>query len=340
MGTGRSSQTQTATIPDELKPLINASVLQAMGLQEAMPITGFSEPHPQTVPGLTPQQEALIGQTIGFSQAPPGSWLDQQAFNMANQAGSSNPFQGQAMGFAGQAASGNQYQGQSSSMATGAGNLMGPEQEAMAGLGLFSQGQLGQAPATIAAQQAFQQFEVPTIEQNLALAGLGRSGAVGTAIAEGEARALVPFLTAEMMNRLQAAQTQAGIGSAQGNRQVQGAGVLSQLAQNATQGQLGAAQVAATLGGQAIQGQLGGAQLIQGLATTLANRARSDTQAALEAAGIPRQVAAQQAEAEFNDFMRRQQLSASATLGPLDQTLPLMMGRTVSTSGSGGMFGK
>ncbi len=62
---------------------------------------------------------------------------------------------------------------------------------------------------------------------------------------------------------------------------------------------------------------------------------------ALEAAGLPREVLGQQFEAQFRDYLRRQALSESVTLGPLGQWISsaLIPGQVTKTTG-GGLIGK
>lgn len=357
-GKGGGSTTQTASIPGELKPLINASVGQAIGLQNQLPIAGFMGPNQQYVPDLTPAQTAMLTQMLGFATTSPltspeaaalGTYdmltqslmptamgqnaaltpTEEAAISMAMQAGSANPFQNQAAGYAG----------------TGA-TMSAPEQDALSQLGFFTSGALGESPATIAAQEAFRRFTIPEIEQSLALAGLGTSGAVGASIGDAEAKALVPFLQTEMAQRLQAAGMTADIGNQYAGRNLQAGSILGTLGSQLMQGQLGAGGLMATIGNQAGMRPIEAARTLTGMAgaeaslgNILAERARADTLAALQAAGMPRDVASQQAEALYNEYLRQQALSENVTLGPLD-VMPRLIGSKTVSSGGGGMFGK
>jgi len=513
MGGGPDVITNTPgpfNIPPELKPLIESSVQQAIGLQGQLPLSQFIGPNPQGIPGLTPEQRWLLDQYVGFAgqsdvfgrlpatgpetsslnimnqlsqslmpsatgQGPllnpveqfgagltvGGTGLspsEQQGLGLAGQSALLTPGELQAMSMAGQTSGQNQAEnlamnvGQQLSSGgpnsyqqladqyvrlgvplhsaeqaayqqlhggyTG-GQMSQAEQQALNQLGFFTSGPFGQAPATLAAQQAFRRFQEPEIMQQLALAGLGRSGAVGTSLAEGEARALVPFLTQEMANRLQAtgmganigqtamarglqatgmeaalggaaqnralqgAQTMAGIGGdvgrlglgagtllaqlgqGQGARGLQAASLIGGLGENAATRGLTAAQLMsgvgqseqaralqagqqiAALGGQAGARPFQAAQALTGLAgmqanlgTTLAERARADTMNALQAAGVPREIAAQQAQATYNEFLRQQALSEGVSLGPLGQMLPSALARgQITNQSGGGIFG-
>ena len=280
------------------------------------------------------------------------------------QSGTNNPFAQEAATYARQGATANPA-----------------EQAALNQLGFFSQGALGSSPATLAAMSAFNQFSVPEIEQQLALAGLGRSGAVGQSIGDAQAKAMVPLLQTEMANRLQAANATAGIGQAEQARQIQTAGIMAGLSQQEINALLGAAgvqagvggaqqgrtiqagnimgnigqnvgqqalqdaQIRANLGTSAAQQQLQAAQLAASVAAqqaqignTLAQRARADAAAALQAAGIPREVALQQAEAAYQEFLRQQRLAEAVTTGPLGQVLPSTIGSTTKQGGGGGLL--
>jgi len=67
------------------------------------------------------------------------------------------------------------------------------------------EGQPGQSPLTQAAVQAFQQNTLPIIQQQMQLAGLGRSGALGVSIADAMASAMPQFIQQDIQNRLTAA---------------------------------------------------------------------------------------------------------------------------------------
>lgn len=357
-GKGGGSQTTTAEIPKEMRPLINASVGQTIGLQNQLPIAGFMGPNQQYIPDLTPAQQAMLAQTLGFAttspltspeaaalgtydmltqslmptamgQGPALTGTEMDALAMVRQAGSANPFQDQAAAYAG----------------TGA-TMSAPEQAALDQLGFFTGGTLGESPATIAAQDAFRRFTAPEIQQSLALAGLGASGAVGASLGDAEAKALVPFLQSEMANRLQATGMTANIGNQYAGRNLQAGSILGNLGGQLMQGQLGAGGLMATIGNQAGMRPIEAARTLTGMAgaesslgNVLAERARADTQAALQAAGMPRDVASQQAEALYNEFLRQQALGENATLGPLD-VMPRLIGNKTVSSGGGGMFGK
>lgn len=70
MGGGPSTVTKPE-IPEELKPLVKASVDQTMALQKRLPIDRFSEPNIQQYPGLNPMIMQLIGQEFMQAQSSP-----------------------------------------------------------------------------------------------------------------------------------------------------------------------------------------------------------------------------------------------------------------------------
>ena len=65
-GGGNSGQTTTQQstppqIAPELQPLVNASVQGTIDTQKALPLTNFTTPNPQQIPGLTPTEQNLTG---------------------------------------------------------------------------------------------------------------------------------------------------------------------------------------------------------------------------------------------------------------------------------------
>jgi hypothetical protein len=352
------STVKTKTIiPDELKPLITGGVEQAIGVQDLLPLISFVAANPQVIPGLAPEQMALISQIIGFAdpsqQINPtmqAGWDRTKAvYNTLTPlvGGAVNPMMQSAFGAAGASTGPNAFQYGAERYAGTGSAMSSPEQDALAQLAYFTSGQLGQAPATLAAQDAFASYMIPEIEQSLALAGLGRSGAVGESIARGEKEALVPFLTAEMENRLRATGMTSDIGAAQKARELQASQVMSGIGANVGQQALQGASIQAQLGTAAGQQQLQAAQQAAQIGQwqtdqgqELLAQARTDAAAALEAAGMSREIAAQQAEAAYQDFLRQQNLSSSASISPVSSILPAMLGTKQSgMPGGGGMFG-
>lgn len=157
--------------------------------------------------------------------------------------------------------------------------LNAPEQGAMSQINQLTSGPIGSSPATQAAEQAFKDFTLPTIQNQAAAMGQGNSGAALEAMSQGSERAVVPFIQQEIANRESA---------------------VGQL------GQLGAQQYGQDIG-------------------TLTN--------ALQAAGLPYQVAAQQAQALFNQQQQQLQFGQQVQMGPLQQVGSLFgKGNSVSTT--------
>lgn len=65
----------------------------------------------------------------------------------------------------------------------------------------LTSGDVGTSPATVQAMENFKKFTQPDIEQQMALAGLGRSGASGQAVADASEKAMVPLMQTEIANR-------------------------------------------------------------------------------------------------------------------------------------------
>jgi len=185
------------------------------------------------------------------------------------------------------------------------------------------EGQPGQSPLTQAAVQAFQQNTLPIIQQQMQLAGLGRSGALGVSIADAMASAMPQFIQQDIQNRLaaagmipqfalgqegltqQAAVSAADIANQEQLRQLQALGLGSQtllgwggLQNQASQNQLAQMQLA-------LQAAGAGGELQQGIA-----------QQALDAAQLER--------------LRLQGLSEAGTTS-LFGGLPATLGQTSTT---------
>lgn len=252
-GQGTVTQGATPQIPAELRPLIKQSAAGITAAQKAQPLSDLFNPMVQNVPDLTPLQQLLIQRQVGF--ALPG-------------------------GNAGSALTPNMPTGGSMTDTSGLGSASSPELASLMQLMQTTGGPVGSSPTTQQGmgvlENQFNQTTLPTIQNQLALAGLGNSGAVGRSIGDarsGVAAATTPLLQQEVQNRMQSAQ------------QLQ---------------------------------QLGG---------TLAGRERSDVNAAMGAAGQQYDIAAQQAQAQFNDAQRRAALTEQVNFGPLDILGPSLIGQ-------------
>ena len=206
--------------------------------------------------------------------------------------------------------------------------------------------------STQAVLQQLEQQTLPALSQDLALRGLGHSGAAAEAFANARTQALLPVYMQELQQRQQAAGQLAGLGSQEAQRGLQAASQLAGLGgQQASRALASGQQITGTAGqqlgrqAQNLAQQIATQQsLIQPLAQlggTQAERTRSDLANALEVAGLPRQIAGQQAEANQQEMLRRQALQENILLGPLGASsfLPASFGQTIRQSG-GGLFGK
>ena len=156
------------------------------------------------------------------------------------------------------------------------------EQAALSSLGQFTPGANGISPLTAATQAQFNQSTLPTLENTAANMGQGNSGALLEAVQNGQVNALVPELTAQNQQQLQAAQATGNIGSTIYNQDV----------------------------------------------TNLTN--------SLQAAGLPYEVAQQQAQSYFNQQQQKQQFGQEVQMGPFQQIPSLFGSSTSVTTGSGG----
>lgn len=191
------------------------------------------------------------------------------------------------------------------------GTFTGPETTALNSLLAQLNAPIGSSPATLQGMQAWQDVVAPQVRNQQALQGSFHGGAADEAIANSAGQAMVPLIQQEIQQR-NAAIPQ-----------------LMQLGGTAAQRFRGDLQ-------QRIANMMGTVGPLSNLGATGAERFRSDLQNALEAAGVPREVANQQAQANYQDFLRRYQLAQQTTLGPIMQLAPSLIGTTQTTSSSGG----
>jgi hypothetical protein len=325
---GSKTQTSTTEIPQELSPLFQN--LGAIGPQLQNIATGpgnfgqfISGIGAQQVPGLAPAETSVINNLLGLQgqlttpeQAALGQIQNVSALGQ-QQAPTTNPLEQQAIG-----------------LTQGAVGTTSPEQEAISSLQQFTQGNLFESPATQAVLQSLEEQTLPALSQDLALRGLGRSGAAAEAFAHARTQALLPVFMQELQQRQQAAGQLGALGQQQA---VRGLAAGQQLGGVAGQ-QIGREQqnllqnIATQQGLIGPLAQLGGQQ---------AGRVRSDLANALEAAGIGRQIAGSQSEANRQEQLRQQNLQSQILLGPLGASgfIPAGFGQTIRGSG-GGLFGK
>jgi hypothetical protein len=263
MGSGGGGTTKGSTentIAPELRPLYQntGDLITNLQPQIAGQYGDFFSSNPQQIPGFTPEQQQLAGMQMGRATGNPYSAYEMQAANMAG----------------------------------GFGNATAPEQAALAQIGQLQNTPFGTLPTTQAAIAAARN---PALN-DLAMAGLGNSSAVGSSLAG----AYAPIYAQEMAFRQGAVPQLAQMGQAMGARGVQGAGLLSQI------------------GGT---GQQRASDLItQAAASQEAQRALQETQG----------------QANLADFLRRQGLGTQFTTGILSGMPTITGQTTSSRTSAGG----
>lgn len=219
------------------------------------------------------------------------------------------------------------------------------QQLSLAGLG--RSGAVGQAIGDAQAKAMVPLLQTE-MSNRLQAAGLGAEiGGTQQARALEAAGIAAGLSQQEISALLQGAGIQAEIGGAQQGRSIQAGQAMGAIGSDIANQALQSAQLRATLGTNAAEQQLQAAQLAAGISgqqtdvgNTLAQRARSDVAAALEAAGLSRDIANQQAEALYQEFMRLFNLSGNASMDPALTSLGDMFGsKTKQPGGGGGMFG-
>jgi hypothetical protein len=184
------------------------------------------------------------------------------------------------------------------------------------------QAPLGQSPDTQAAMNAWNALVRPQVQNQMGLAGLGRSGALGDALSLSETQAVVPFLQQEIANRQQSAQALPGL-------QMQAAGMLPQ-----TQ-----FQAAGMLPGQQMQAAGMLPQIQAGAAQALPSLESQQMQAGISTGDYLRNIQQQQLDAPYQDFLRRQALSENLLSGGA-AIMPSTFGSTMAQMTHGpGVFG-
>lgn len=215
-GGGGSHSTTTTTsqpqLPGQVSALMDTVLPNVQQAFTNQPLTDFQKPMPTALADLTPDQQRIISGVVGRADLPALNTPESQALSGYLSAFSPNAAQGAAgQAFASEAA-----------------------------------GPIGSSPATVEGMKAletqFTDVTKPTIENEMAAAGLGRSGALGDSLARarsGVAAATVPLLQSDEMNRLAAAQGLSGLGSSEMQQLLAGsagAGTLGQVAESQTTG--------------------------------------------------------------------------------------------------------
>lgn len=281
-----SSSEGKPQIPDELKPLITNSANQIMALQNLLPLTGFAINTPQLTADLSNLQKYALERTPELGMMEPG-YLGSQATMATIPELTSRPV-----------------------------NVPFSEMQARQGVNWLTNGPLGTAPATVAGMESWENMVKPQVQQELALAGLGRSGALGTAMAKSRTEAAVPLLQQEIENRMAVLPILQEISKMEQGREIYPRE-------------------------QTVKALSDSANMMRQLGDSTFNQQLKGIITQLQAGEIPRDVAEQQFERAYNDFLRLQALSEAATLGVFGSLAPSSIGfRQTNTPSGANMLGQ
>lgn len=273
---GSSETTQRAQIPDELKPLINDSVATARGLQVGLPLGDFAQWGPRGVADLSPLQAYGLQNIPGLfneERASQGAWNALEAVpELAARPVETPP----------------------------------AELGQLAQLWETTSGPIGSSPATRSGMEAWRQTVLPTVQNEMALMGLGRSGPALEEIARSQTGALTPLLQQEIENRMRSVPMLGDVASAQTARTLHPRD-------------------------QTINALLQSIPMATTLGESMFSQRATAIEQALRGGQITREVAQQEFDAANEEKNRLQALSEAASLGPLGQALPSMIGTKQSS---------
>jgi hypothetical protein len=294
-GTTSTVQGATPMVDPTMQPLIAQSAARFANAQNLAPgLETLLSPTPQQIPGQTPAEQMFMNAifaaaTGGADSTPYANTYERMAAGLMPQL--ATPAGSRIMEWAG-----------------------APEMQAMDQINKMltdANAPIGSSPATLQAKQALEdQYKnetLPTIQNQMMLAGLGNSGALGESIARarsGVAAAEVPLLQQEIANRLQTQQF--------GTQQYENIG------QN--------------LDTRRQQGIMNAITQLTGLGGTTSNRQDQRLNQALGAAGQPRELQTQQEQANFLDQQRIQAMIEQLTMGPLNIFGPSLIGQAGQTA--------
>lgn len=284
MGSGSTTTSQRAEIPTELKPLVTGSVGQELGLQQNLPISQFTSANPTPVAGLSDLQNYTLGAVPDLFQTDPAAMAAFGAYAQAPEIASQQVATPPA------------------------------EQAQIEQLWNTVGGPVGSSPATQAGMQAWQANVLPTVENEMVAAGLGRSGDLLQAVGQSASQAAFPLIQQEIGNRMSSIP------------------MLGQLAGAEQQRQLYPRE-------QTLSTLQSGAQGLTNLSNTMFGQRQGAIQTGLQAGAVPRSVSQELNAAAGSDFSRLQALSEAATLGPTGQLLPSLIGANATQSNPLGILG-
>jgi hypothetical protein len=203
---------------------------------------------------------------------------------------------------------------------------------------------VGSSPATLAAQQAmeaqYNAFDLPTLQAQMSLSGLGRSGALGDALTKSRIpmdQAKTGLLQEEMRNRMAAASGLSVLGGQEGARTLTQGQMRSALASGAAGRGAGLASGAA---GRDTQARLGAAAAMASTGQYEDTLQAQRAQQAFDAAEIMRQMQQAPLEEAQQDFLRRQGIAQgiAAPIQGLGPTSTSTITRAVAPSPLSGIM--
>lgn len=327
---GSSQSTQSVQIPNQLNPLIGPHGIIPQQLTSGLTsgqipsIGNLIQNYPlQGVAPLTPQQEAVIAQyeQLGGNPFALNSQESQGAdlYNRIASIGSTStdPYATQPYAGITGGAVGNAFR----QLASGRAN---PYQSSAANIYDYLAG--GPNVAVPYGERVFESMTAPTVESQMALAGLGHSGAAGENLALAGEQMALPLAEQGLNLESAAASGLAGLGSQIMSGQEAGAGGLaaareagSGIQMNTQQNELNALNTAA-----------GG---ITGIGSTSFNQGMQNLTNSLMAAGMSQQQAQEVANALYNQQMGKTS-TALNTQNTMMSWLPRLLGQTATSNSS------
>lgn len=333
---GSSTTVQRAEIPQELQPLYSSTSSRIVDAQNTMPITGYAQPQPMEIAPMNPFQTAGLSGISYLGQRPAEA-------NAAYLYALAAPFAGGMMpDTSNLQALGVQLPGVLNAANVQAPTQISPEQYAS----------IMQSPGYLATKTAFEQGTAPTIENQMALSGLGRSSSLADALSLGWSQ-MAPGAIESEFGRMERG-IERELAAQQWNEANRMAAEQYNLSQmlgvdqwNEAQ-RLAAEQHIAGLGENAITRQT---QALGAMAPALASMAASETgrrqleQLSYMTGGdVYRDIEQAVNTAAYQDFLRRQELATNALYAPMgllsSATQPSMYSTTETTTsgGGGGLF--
>lgn len=289
--------------------------------------------NPQFIPQASPGQLGILGrqQQRAFGpQITPQELIAQFGFGGAGQMRPGEEF---ATGLTSTFPFLRPEEGAAIGLGTGFGQLRFPEELGLLQANELVGGPIGSSPATQAAIQAI----TPKIQNEMSMAGLGRSGALGDALAS----AYGPIVAQEIAGRQAIIPQLMGLGGALRQGDVTQAGQLTNIANAARSGSVQAAQIQAQIAQAQRTGDLEGATRLAALGNQLVQRESTLLGEAATSEEALRELAAMQFQSFQQDMLRRQQIAQQLTTGILGNFPSVTGTSTVSkTKGGGGGMGK